>query len=161
MIVHHISPHSSGDGWVGKPRKHSVDAWKQQFPTPAFNGSTVPAALKSPYQVMVPLGDKGAKVLTTISKTCSKLVYALWLGTLKYQRGDYVVNESAMEPLGPHNYLRVLGYQEVHFLCDFDHKDRAMCLDLLSSTGTRFFSIPSGWEVVDPPKPEWQFDLVT
>lgn len=125
--------------------------FRQQFSPPARQWE--------PYSIDVVMGH--GNIHHAIGRMTPKVVYAQWLATLDLKRGDWVVNKAAnKELLCRDNYLRVIHLQEVQFLCDYDMKGRAMCVEVKSASGTRFWTIPSEWDKVEAPvNPAWHFDL--
>jgi hypothetical protein len=91
-----------------------------------------------------------------------KVRYGQWLHSLGLKEGDYVVNKAAVKPLCQGSYIRVMGLQEIQFLCTYDIDGRPKAINLWSRGDTNkngWWAVPDDWEKVDPPKDEWKFEL--
>jgi hypothetical protein len=151
MITHKIAPHSP------------VTAMHNLYAPPSQRTVYTPPELEQEYEFRVPLGN--GYMVTKINERTNKIVYTQWLSSLGFKRGDYVMHRRTVENAlirTPFNYLRVVGLQEMHSLCDYDSFGKAKCLELVAPSGTRFWTVPDEWRVQDAPEDHtWHFDLPT
>lgn len=153
MIVHTIEPY----------------AYKHPAPVPWAKPTEPQSSLfqpsthykDEPYEYRVALG--GGWVISKINRTTAKVVYAKWLSSLGFKRGDYVIHRHTKDssmPLTHYNYLRVVQLQEVHMLLEFTEGGKAKAVELIGPGGTRFWTTVHDWVRVEPPADfSWHFDV--
>lgn len=152
MIVHRISPHAYVQPEIVRP----AVGWGRPAVAPVY-----PIRPMEPYEFSVALGQ--GRVVSKINRQTAKVVYAQWLSSLGFVRGDYIVHRRTYDSKmvrSQFNYLRVVQLQEVHMLLDFNDIGQAKALELVSSSGTRFWTCPHEWVKEDAPaNPAWHFDV--
>lgn len=161
MLLHRIDPFK--EVWARPVQQHrqyhgeggytTPEEWDRMYGrSPRFE---IP--IHESETIVVPTVE-GKTSLHLVNAHSSKLVYTTWLIQLPFKRGDYCVASISRPPYFQQQVARVVGLQEVQGLCKYDHKERPMCLDLITSGGTRFMAAPKMWHVVEVPE-ELHFDL--
>lgn len=147
------------ENWMRSQNDETGEWWNTRHPPQPTKASTI---YWDPVNVIVPDTVKGGWVSHRLGPTTPKHIYENWINNIPFKRGDYILSKSLKnrDHVIAAAYLRVQSLMMLHYACQYSHKGRPICMELLSHSGTRFWTTIDEWEVVDAPTdPEAQFDL--